>query len=304
MSDPIIQVLLVEDNRGDAVLIKEALREVAGTSFHVDHAERLEPALAMLQKTTYDVMLLDLSLPDSQGLDTVSRANQAAPQLPIVVLTGDIRDAVAMEAVHLGAQDYLMKQEANSRQISRSIRYAMERKKAQVALEMARDGLELRVRERTEELEQTLVALRDEFDSRIGVERALQDREEIFHQMFEGIGEAIWLSSVDLQRSYCVNPACQELFGLRAEETVRQPKAWLDRVHPDDRPAVECELLAWLAQSKGDRLKIQHRVIRPDGEVRIVRSRFYAIRDPGGEITRICVLAEDVTDIPVQVRTA
>lgn len=300
MADPVIDVLLVEDNRGDAVLITEALRDIAGTEFRVRHCERLQPALEILQSSIMDVMLLDLSLPDSQGLDTVSRATEAAPDLPIVVLTGDIRDAVAMEAVHLGAQDYLIKQEADSRQIARSIRYAMERKRAQVVVQHAKDELERRVRERTEELEHALVALREEFDSRIGIEMAMQDREEALHQIFQGLEEALWIATPDMQQAYCLNPACQRMFGLRAEEAVRQSQGWLERVHPQDRDAVGQAVSDWLAQRRSNRLKLQFRIVSPDGVTRLARVRFYAIANPVGDPTRVCVLAEDISDDSTQ----
>ena len=106
MTGTINKVLLVEDNPGDALLLREALGDLAGSlSFDLVHVGRLEAALQRIGQETFDAILLDLSLPDAQGVDTVVRMQEAAPRLPIVVLTGLDNDAAALEAMRAGAQD-------------------------------------------------------------------------------------------------------------------------------------------------------------------------------------------------------
>lgn len=126
-ADP-ITVLLVEDNAGDARLVRELLSETSGQRFTVDHVEQLSAALGKLKAEEPDVVLLDLSLPDSQGLQTLTQMQNAGPHLPIVVLTGHDDEELALNALQSGAQDYLVKGRGDGDLLARSIRYAVERK--------------------------------------------------------------------------------------------------------------------------------------------------------------------------------
>jgi serine phosphatase RsbU (regulator of sigma subunit) len=122
-----VKVLLVEDNRGDARLIQEYLAEVEGLKFEVENAARLAQGVALLGRGGIDVVLLDLSLPDSRGLDTFVKLHAADPLVPIVVLTGFNDEVLAVKAVQEGAEDYLVKGHVNSNLLARSLRYAIER---------------------------------------------------------------------------------------------------------------------------------------------------------------------------------
>ena len=127
-----IRILLVEDNPGDARLIREMLAEVRGVAFDVQRGDRLSTSLERLAEGGIDLVLLDLSLPDSQGLDTFARVYAQAPDVPIVLLTGLDDADLAVRAVREGAQDYLVKGQLDSGLLARSIRYAIERHRAQV----------------------------------------------------------------------------------------------------------------------------------------------------------------------------
>jgi two-component system cell cycle sensor histidine kinase/response regulator CckA len=130
-----IRVLLVEDNPGDARLFTELVRDTGAGQWNLVHVDRLSAALERLRHETFDVMLLDLSLPDADGLDTLIRAHTEAPKVPIVVLTGHDDEALAVRAVRAGAQDYLVKGRMDGDLLVRSIRYASERGRAVEALE-------------------------------------------------------------------------------------------------------------------------------------------------------------------------
>src|SRR5882672_2796741 len=130
-----IRVLLVEDNPGDVRLFLELLRETGAGHVKLEHVDRLSTALERLSNQTFDVVLLDLSLPDAQGLDTLVRAHAHAPSVPIVVLTGLDDQALAVKAVRAGAQDYLVKGRVDGDLLVRSMRYATERARAVEALE-------------------------------------------------------------------------------------------------------------------------------------------------------------------------
>jgi signal transduction histidine kinase len=129
-----LRLLLVEDNPGDARLLQEELKEVASTRFEVRHVTRMAEALAVVGEPGLDVVLLDLSLPDGHGLSNIERVVQAAPALPLVVLTGTDDEQLAMRAVHAGAQDYLVKGQATGPLLVRALRYAIERKRAEEGL--------------------------------------------------------------------------------------------------------------------------------------------------------------------------
>ncbi len=123
-----LRILLVEDNPGDARLLQETIAEADGGRFEITHLVRCEEATQRLKAESFDVVLLDLSLPDSKGLETVERVNTAAPQVPIVIMTGLDDEEMAVAAAKMGAQDYLVKGHIDSRGLVRSLRYALERK--------------------------------------------------------------------------------------------------------------------------------------------------------------------------------
>ncbi len=130
-----IRALLVEDNPGDARLIRETLRDVAVDLIHTD---RLSGGLEILAEASADVVLLDLSLPDSHGFETFEAMHAGAPTVPIVVLSGLDDEDLAVRAVQEGAQDYLVKGQVDGSGLLRAMRYAIERQR----LEAARQDLE------------------------------------------------------------------------------------------------------------------------------------------------------------------
>jgi Flp pilus assembly CpaE family ATPase len=130
MDDKPIRALLIEDNPGDARLIREMLADVKIPSFDIKRAERLSAGLECLAEGGIDVVLLDLSLPDSHGLETFASVHAEAPEVPIIVLTGLADTELGVKAVREGAQDYLVKGELNGALLVRSVRYGIERHRA------------------------------------------------------------------------------------------------------------------------------------------------------------------------------
>src|SRR5215210_4969947 len=104
-----VRVLLIEDNPMDVRLIGIMLRDSAPNLFQIEQVDRLETGLQQLGSRVFDLVLVDLSLPDSHGLETFSRVHAVAPKVPIIVLSGLADETVAVSAVHEGAQDYLVK---------------------------------------------------------------------------------------------------------------------------------------------------------------------------------------------------
>jgi PAS domain S-box-containing protein len=185
-----IEVLLVEDSPSDAQLLCEFLHDYPPQRFAIEHVERLEEAIRLVAERTFDVVLLDLTLPDSTGLGTCTRMRRAAPHVPIVVLTGVDDETIALEAMRQGVEDYLVKgQIIHGGTIGRTIRYAVERSRS---------------------------------------ERALRESEERYHTLFRTMSEGFALHEIlcDGQGRSCdyrfldVNPAFEEQTGLRAADLV------------------------------------------------------------------------------------
>src|SRR5262245_11345962 len=127
-----IRVLLIEDNPADALLVREELEESG--RFELSHAKRLDSGLEVIRGGGVDAVLLDLSLPDRSGLDTFRAIRDAAPHLPIVVLSGLQDEETSVAAVAQGAQDYLVKGPTTPDLLTRSLRYAVRRKELEEEL--------------------------------------------------------------------------------------------------------------------------------------------------------------------------
>jgi len=146
-----LQLLLVEDNPGDARLIRHHLRSDTRGAFaapSVTHVETLDAAIDRLETTAFDLVLLDLGLADSRGIETLERLNDLidgnddVSPLPVVVLTGLTDDETALEAIQQGAQDYLLKDHLEAELLERAVRYALERHRQEHALERQNERLE------------------------------------------------------------------------------------------------------------------------------------------------------------------
>jgi hypothetical protein len=134
-----MKILLVEDNPGDVRLLQEFLWDVTSVKLQLKQAQELEEALNFLEKESFDVILLDLLLPDSEGLETFLKIHHQAPAIPIIVLTGFDDDTLATRAMQEGAQDYLVKGQVNGDLLVRSMRYAIERQRTEEALRQSEE---------------------------------------------------------------------------------------------------------------------------------------------------------------------
>lgn len=140
MSAPsLIKVLLIEDVPKYARLMKEMLREYRGTSFELEWADSFEGGMQKLAESSPDVLLLDLAIAATRGSSTMPDLQHAAPHLPIIILSSLDDEDSALKAVHQGAQDYLVQGEIDTHLLVRSIRYAIERKRAEMALFQAEE---------------------------------------------------------------------------------------------------------------------------------------------------------------------
>ena len=141
MIDRPVEVLLVEDNPGDARLVREALAQVQSRRFNLTHVDRLEDALRRLERDEYDVVLLDLLLQDSQRLDTLMMIHEAA-KVPIVVFTGLADEVVGLWALSEGAEDYVVKGKVSGEKLAGTLFHAIQRHEP-----TSRPGLKVRKRQ-------------------------------------------------------------------------------------------------------------------------------------------------------------
>jgi DNA-binding NtrC family response regulator len=135
---PHIKVLIIEDNEDHAALLCRILSKAENIYFDTERAGLMSSGVDLLGKKKFDVILSDLGLPDSMGIETFEAFHSRYPDIPVIVLTGDDDENTALSAMQSGAQDYLVKGQIDTRQLTRSIRYAIERQKLITELEKSR----------------------------------------------------------------------------------------------------------------------------------------------------------------------
>jgi signal transduction histidine kinase len=167
-----VHVLLIEDVEEHVQFLRKLLATAEASHFELHTAATVAQGIERLRDGGIQLILLDLTLPDSDGLETFIRVIEAAPDLPLVVLSGLSDVALAIETVQLGAQDYLVKGHVDNHLLIRSMQYAIERKRAQIQLKRINDNLETRVRERTDALVQANAKLQMEIAERRKAEEA------------------------------------------------------------------------------------------------------------------------------------
>lgn len=201
-----LQILLIEDDDIEASLIREQL----GTSSFADgiirHARRVGEGLTLLRERRWDLVLLDLNLPDGHGIDNLRRVSAAAPDVPVIILTNVEDDSTAVGAVADGAQDYLIKRTITPEVIGRAVRYAL---------------------------------------ARHSIERSLRASEERFALAVAGARDGIWDWDLATDRVY-FSPRWYRMFNIDTVVTEGSPELWFSRVHPDDMAGLSKALEAHL----------------------------------------------------------
>jgi len=257
-----LEILLVEDDPQDAFLLRKAVAEAGSGSFELVCVERLGEGMQQLEEGEFDAVLLDLSLPDSRGLETFSRLYGSHPGVPIVVLTGVDDDALALKAVQAGAQDYLVKGQVGHPLLERAIRYAIERNNLQVELEQTRER-EREERERTELMRSRQVYLAITRDQEAASPEPRLDLEKVLDGLFSEYQDLVlrYVRAMRIQEDRPAEPMrafARRLAGMhtRAGDVVHLHLRVLDaisrRILPNEQRALANDARLALVELMGD----------------------------------------------------
>jgi len=266
--------------------LQETLKGSLLHQAQVTTVTRLLEGITHCQGHEVDVVMLDLTLPDSYGLASLDTLQTEVPKVPIVVLTNTNDDALAVEAVRRGAQDYLVKRQVNQELLVRSLRYAIERQQIEEALREANETLELRVQSRTAALENANQLLRQEVQERQHFqERLILAQRAAKMGTFEWnfvTGKVIW------------SPEIETLYGVEPGEFEDNYDIWLQTIHPDDRPDIELALQRAIADQKP--LDTEFRIQSPGSSLHWIGVKSNVFWDAQGQPQRIVGIHMDLTE--------
>lgn len=253
-TDSACRVLVVEDDPGDAHLVRQMLRK--GESFDLEGAGSLAEARLQLRQSMFDVILLDMSLPDSSGLDTLTAMQEMAGGLPIIVLTGHDNTELALKTLESGAQDYLVKGSFESDGLVRAIRYAISRARLERRLE------------------------------------ASEERDRLLLAALEAVGNAVLVTDTE-SRIEWVNPAFEKLTGYSRGEVIGYKAAELMKSGVQDKSYYET---MWNTILSGRTWRGELVNRRKDGSFQNEELTIAPVKDNYGNIHHFVGIKHDITE--------
>ncbi len=257
---PPIRVLHLEDSARDAAIIRDTL-ESGGPAcdvVHVDSRARFESALA---GGPFDVIICDFNLPDFRGMAALRLVKDRRPETPVIMVSGAIDPAEAVECLKQGATDYVLKQrlERLPSAVNRAIEEAEQRRQ------------------------------------RLQMDAKLRESEERFRLLAEQSNEGFWFVALNPERISYVSPAVEKIWGLSAESFYQDSRIGMGAIHPDDRTRITGAWEAW-AKGQAPRFEEECRIVQPDGSVRWVLMSGTPIRNEAGALTGLSGLTQDITE--------
>ncbi len=256
MSHP-LRVLIAEDNPADAKLVVLELRHAG---FEPDWV-RVDSEQAFLAQlgANWDVILSDYEMPGFGGPRALELLKKSGLDIPFIIISGTIGEDEAVAAMKLGASDYLLKDR------------------------LARLGLAV-----TQAMQQC--QLRRE---REAANKALCENEERFREVVQNIEEVFWMTNLEKSQMIFISSAYEKIWGRACQSLYDNPRAWLDAIHPDDRPRV---LTAAMTQQGDGTFMQEYRILRPDGSQRWISDRAFPVCNSAGTIYRFAGVAVDITE--------
>ncbi len=252
-----IQMLIIEDNMGDAILLQETLSQTGIRISNIEHTQTLEAASVFLKTQKTDIIFLDLSLPDSSGIESFTALQQYSGETPIVILTGIKDTVIALDAINKGAQDFLLKGDLDENMLTKTILYSIERKRISESLRISNERYQL-------------------------VAKATNDM--------------VWDWDLVNNKIFRSKAGWDKLIGSVSGEEYNHPDAIWNRIHPEDKEANNSEMVAFMAKRDMDRFELEYRVRRADGAYANISDRGYIIRNENGDALRLIGATQDITE--------
>ncbi|MBW4615947.1 MAG: response regulator [Desmonostoc vinosum HA7617-LM4] len=254
----VLRFLLLEDSVVDALLIQTTLMQ-EGIDCELLRVESDADFLAALQTETFDLILSDYILPAFDGISALEIAQNHCPDTPFIFVSAVLGEELAIEALKNGAIDYVLKQRLGrlAPSIQRALREAQERRDRKLA------------------------------------EAALERSEARFRSMAEKIQDVFWITDFNIPQILYVSPAYEQIWGRSRNELYQNYTTWLETIHPEDREKVKATALTCQHE---DYVENEYRIVRPDGSIRWIRDRGFAIRNAAGEIYQVVGVAQDITE--------
>ena len=254
--DQEISILIIEDNPGDQLLLEENLLSTTLNITGIKIVETLSEGVASLGKNNYSLIFLDLFLPDSSGLNSLTELVKINPRIPIIIYSGLSDTRVALNAITSGAQDFLIKGDYTISLLEKAIRYSIERKHSSDALEASNERYNL-------------------------VSKATHDM--------------IWDWDLVTDKIYRNSDGWNKIFKTKDDgEGTRQD--WLARIHPEDRERADTAINVLIKSETEEFIEMEFRIIRDDGTTGVIEDRGFLIRNPKGNVIRIIGASHDITD--------
>lgn len=298
------KILLIEDSKEDAIIIREMLNDNSKHSFQLTHVSKLKTGFEKLFQESFDVLLLDLNLPDSWGFDTFIRTYDQAPELPIVILSGFDDEDIAVRAVREGAQDYLIKGEIDGRILARSIYYAIERKNIEKQLMKTQKDLRKLIEWHEEELKETEKKLKTEkqvsklLENKLfNTTKKLKMEEFKLNTLINILPVGILIVDASSGKPLLKNKKLKEIWGDCVEIDELAEYCYYNGSHVDGSPF---ELDDWpLTRSikKGEEIEDQMIIVsNDDGSKSIISYSSMPITDENDQIIMGLSIFSDITD--------
>lgn len=253
-----LRVLIVEDSEQDTALLLRELRKGGYTPLY----ERVDTPYAMraaLEEQKWDVVICDFVMPQFSGLEALRVLQETSQDIPFIVVSGQIGEDTAVEAMRSGAHDYIMKE--NLKRLVPAI-------------------------------QRELVETDDRRQRRIAEEELMRTAERLT-LVTDAIQDVFWISTPGVTEMVYVSPAYEKIWGRSRESLYREPSSLLETVHSEDR---DIFLSALKDHAEGKLLEYEYRIIRPDGSIRWVRDRSFPVYDRAGQFTMMTGIVTDITE--------
>ncbi len=273
MDKKAFKVLVIEDDPNYFILVNERLSQNRDPAFELIRSKHMQSGLERLGEGDIDVVLLDLMLPDSEGLDSFLSVHKAFPSVPVIILTSVDDDDLAAQSIAWGAQDYLTKGSFDRELLVKSICYAMSRNHAQAQLQKY-------------------------YQENERSKRTLQDKDERFRSLVSNIPGAVYRYTLSAPREWkmeFISDVIKEISGLPAAEFMERSIAvYFEKVLPQDLPLLQDAFEK--AVREGAMFSVDYRVRHVNGDFRWVHDHGRAVRDGEGKVIHVDGVVSDITE--------